>query len=529
MSNKPNRRDFLAGTTGFAAAGLLGSTSLAQMRSDKVASEAASDSLEYRSAKELAAALSQKKVSSVELLEYSIKRIETFDPRINAVVVRDFDRARVAAKAADEALARGERRPLLGIPIAVKESFNIAGLPTTWGIPKFKDFTPTEDAVAVARFKAAGAIIFGKTNVPLELGEWQSYNEIYGTTNNPWDLARTPGGSSGGSAAALAAGFGPLSLGTDIGGSLRAPAHYCGVYAHKPTWGLVPFRGHTPPSFPPIPRDIDLAVAGPMARSASDLALALDVLAGPDETRGGIGYRLALPATRREDLKSFRVLVIDEHPLLPTASTARGALDRLSQRLVKTGTKVARESPLLPDLAESARVYMRLLVSVIAAFWPPDLYRQTQERANALKPDDSSLAAERVRGAVVTHRDWMAADGARAKLQQQWSALFNEWDVVLCPPMPTLAFPHDHSLPLSARRIEIDGKDYPYFDQSVWAGVATLPGLPATAAPIDRSETGLPIGVQIVGPYLEDRTTIAFAELIEREFGGFVPPPGYKG
>jgi amidase len=268
------------------------------MRPDKAASEAASDSLEYRSAKELAAALAQKKVSSAELLEYSIKRIETFDPRINAVVVRDFDRARVAAKAADEALARGERRPLLGIPMAVKESFNIAGLPTTWGIPKFKDFTPTEDAVAVARFKAAGAIIFGKTNVPLELGEWQSYNEIYGTTNNPWDLARTPGGSSGGSAAALAAGFGPLSLGSDIGGSLRAPAHYCGVYAHKPTWGLVPFRGHTPPSFPPIPRDIDLAVAGPMARSASDLALALDVLAGPDETRGGIGYRLALPATR---------------------------------------------------------------------------------------------------------------------------------------------------------------------------------------------------------------------------------------
>jgi len=172
---------------------------------------------------------------------------------------------------------------------------------------------------------------------------------------------------------------------------------------------------------------------------------------------------------------------------------------------------------------------MRLLLSVLAAFWPPDLYREAHGGAEALKPDDNSLVAERARGAVISHRDWMAADGARAGIQQQWRALFRDWDVVLCPPMPTLAFPHDHSLPVRARQIEIDGKDCPYFDQLVWAGVATLAGLPATAAPIDRSETGLPIGVQIIGPYLEDRTPIAFAELIEREFGGFVPPPGYKG
>ena len=482
---------------------------------------------DYRTIKELTRALQARKISSLELVEHTIARIEALDQRLNAVVVRDFERAREAAKAADAALARGERRPLLGIPMTIKESFNMAGLPTTWGNPQFKDFIPEEDAVLVSRVKSAGAVILGKTNVPLGLVDVQSYNDIYGTTNNPWDLGRTPGGSSGGSAAALAAGFGPLSFGSDIAGSLRVPAHFCGVYAHKPTWGLVPVRGHTSPGFPPIPRDVDLVVAGPMARGASDLALALDVLAGPDEARAGIGYRLALPAVRREDLKSFRVLVIDEHPLLPTASTVRGALDCLSQRLVKTRAKVARESPLLPDLAESARVYMRLLMSVVAAFWPPDLYRETQERANTLKPDDNSLMAERVRGAVITHRDWMAADRARALLQQQWCTLFNEWDVVLCPPMSTLAFPHDHSLPPNAQRIEIDGKDYPYFDQSVWAGVATLPGLPASAVPIDRSETGLPIGVQIVGPYLEDRTTIAFAELLEREFGGFVAPPGY--
>ncbi len=188
-----------------------------------------------------------------------------------------------------------------------------------------------------------------------------------------------------------------------------------------------------------------------------------------------------------------------------------------------------RESPLLPDLADAARLYMRLLSSVTTGYGPPDRYQQAQSAAQALKPDDQSLGADRIRGAVSSHRDWLTADVARARLQWQWSELFREWDAVLCPPMPTAAFPHDHSSPMWARHIEIDGKEYPYFDQLVWPGVATAPGLPATAAPIDRSETDLTIGVQIIGPYLEDRTTITFAHLIEREFGGFEPPPDYAG
>ena len=482
---------------------------------------------DYRTTKELVEALRNRRVSAEELAEQAIKRIEALDRRLNAVVSRDFDRGRDGAKAADAALARGERGPLLGIPMVVKESFNVAGLPTTWGIPAFRDWTPTEDAVTVARLKSAGAVILGKTNVPLVLGDWQSYNGIYATTNNPWDVSRTPGGSSGGSAAALAAGFGPLSLGSDIGGSLRAPAHYCGVYAHKPTLGLVPLRGHTPPGIAALPYDADLAVAGPMSRDAGDLALALDVIAGPDETRGGVAYRLALPPARHEELNSFRVLVIDTHPLLPTAAALRTALDRLSRHLVKAGVKIGHETSLLPDLVESARVYMRLLQAFLAARWPADQYKRAQGGAEALKPDDRSLVAERIRGSVLSHRDWIEADTARIRLRQQWSELFREWDVVLCPPMPTVAFAHDHSLPYSARRIEIDGEQYPYFDQLVWPGIATMPGLPATAAPIEQSATGLPIGVQIVGPYLEDRTTIAFAQLIAREFGGFVPPPGY--
>src|SRR5690349_12599917 len=227
----------------------------------------------YKSVRELSAALAAKEISAYELAEAAIARIESLDAKLNAVCVRDFDRARDAARAADHALAKGERRPLLGIPLLVKESFNIAGLATTWGLPQHKHFVPAEDALPVARVKAAGGVVLGKTNVPFGLSDWQSYNDIYGTTNNPFDASRSPGGSSGGSAAALAAGYAPLALGSDLGGSLRMPAHFCGVYAHKPTFGVVPSRGHVPPPLAPLPDTVDLAVVGPMARSAADLAL----------------------------------------------------------------------------------------------------------------------------------------------------------------------------------------------------------------------------------------------------------------
>ena len=481
--------------------------------------------LSYGTATELAEALQKRKISALELTDHVIARIEKLDGTLNAVVVRDFDRGREAAKTADAALARGERRPLLGIPMVVKESFDVAGLPTTWGVPQFKDWIAPQDAVLVARVKAAGAVILGKTNVPLLLGDWESYNDIYGATKNPWDLKRTPGGSSGGSSAALAAGFGPLSLGSDIGGSLRTPAHYCGICAHKPTLGLLPMGGHFVPGT--VGRDNGLSVVGPMARSAADLSLTLEVTAGPDERREGVGYRLALPRPRHSALKDFRVLVVDDHPLLPTAKTMRTAIERLAQQLGKAGVKVARASPLLPDPAESGRLYMRLLMTALAVRWPADLYAEELAAAKMLKPDDRSLKAERSRGAVSSYRDWAADDAARVKLQQQWSALFREWDAVICPPMPTPAFISDHVTPIPERNIDIDGKNYPYFDQMVWPGIASAPGLPSTAIPIGLSDTGLPIGVQIVGPYLEDRTPLVFAELFEREFGGFVPPPGY--
>jgi amidase len=481
--------------------------------------------LDFASAERLLSLLAARKVSAVELFEHAVGRIEAVDRTINAVVVRDFERAREAAKEADARRARGDGGALLGLPITVKEAYNVAGLPTTWGFTTAKDFRPPQDALAVTRLKAAGAVLLGKTNVPVFLSDWQSYNELYGTTNNPWDVTRTPGGSSGGSAASLAAGYVALELGSDIGGSLRTPAHYCGVFAHKPSLGLVPARGHTPPNLPALPTESDLAVIGPMARSAADLTLGLDVIAGPDAEANGIAYRLALPPPRHSELESYRVLVIDTHPLIATAAEVTTALQQLASRLDALGLKTARVSPLLPDLAHAGKIYTQLLSSIFGAFLPLETYASTAEAAKALAASDDSLAAWRRRGTVLSHRDWIAADAGRARVRQQWRQVFREWDVVLCPPMPTPAFPHDHTPEQKDRHIDIDGKTYPYLDQIVWPGVATLAGLPATAAAIGRPAGGLPIGVQIIGPYLEDRTTLRFAELIEREFGGFVAPP----
>lgn len=478
----------------------------------------------FETAVGLSAALAAKQVSAVELAEDAIGRIERHDAKINAICVRDFERGLRAARDADAALARDEKRPLLGIPVTVKESYNVAGLPTTWGIPEQKNYMPPEDALSVARVRQAGGVILGKTNVPLVLADWQSYNELYGTTSNPYDLGRTPGGSSGGSSAALAAGYGALSLGSDIGGSLRVPAFHCGIYAHKPTYGLAPSRGHLPPGIPALPADRDLSVIGPMARSAADLALLLDVIAGPDPLEAGTAYRLDLPAARHGALKDFRVLAIDSDPVLPANNVVRASLNELAGKLGKAGAKVDHSSPLLPDFAASTRLYMRMLMSFLGASYPPDLFADACAAAAALPAGDISLGAERLRGIALSHRDWVAADSARNRLKAQWRELFKSYDAVICPIMPTPAYPHDHSPDQRARRITIDGTDYPYADQFAWPGIATLPGLPATAIPTGFSPDGLPIGVQIVGPFLEDRTPIQLAELIEREFGGFVPP-----
>jgi amidase len=485
--------------------------------------------LPFQTAKQLAAAVRKKKIGCLELLDLYLKRVEAHNPKLNAIIATDVEAARKRAKAADKALKAGKTLgPLHGVPMTIKESFDVAGYPTTWGDPTFKDTIVEQNSLVAQRMIDAGVTLFGKTNVPLNLADWQSYNAVYGVTCNPWNAGRTPGGSSGGAAAALAAGYVPLELGSDIGGSLRVPASFCGVFAHKPTYGIVPTRGSAPPGAPSlsVPVSVDLAVTGPMARSAGDLALALDVIAGPDDA-DALAYKLALPPPRHTDLRDFRVLVVDEHPLLPTSGSVRAALDSIAGRLAKSGVKVERTSPLLPDLALAGRVYTGLLMAVFGADYPDDVYKRLQSAAAELPSDAMSLAAIGLRGNVMSHREWIRTDRIRTGVDDRWRRFFREWDVVLCPVMPTPAFAHDHS-DMAARLISIDGSQVRYGDQTMWSSIATLAGLPSTAMPIGLSGEGLPIGMQIIGPYLEDRTTIVFAGLVEREFGGFIAPPAFR-
>ena len=432
-------------------------------------------------------ALASGTTTAARLCDEAIERIERLDGPINAVVVRNFERARLVAAEADDALARGERRPLLGLPMTVKESFNVAGLPTNWGVPAMRGWIADTDATAVARLKAAGAVILGKTNVAMWLADWQSDNPVYGRVNNPLDPTRTPGGSSGGAAAAVASGMVPLELGSDIGGSIRVPAAFCGIYGHKPSYGLVPGRGHAPAGMDgaaPV-----LGVQGPLARSAADLDLALGVIAGPDNG-DEIGYRLDLARPRHERLADFRVLVLDRHPLAETDNEIREAVQGLAERLETASAKVSRHSDRLPDLAAAHTVFALLLNTAVS-------------RGNINAPPPPSA------------HQWMDALDAQLRFRRQWAALFDDFDVVLAPTFGTVAFPHD-AKPFDQRGHRINGANTPYGAQIAWPGVALLPNLPATAMPIGFTRAGLPISAQVIGPYLEDRTTIAFAGLASR-------------
>jgi amidase len=441
----------------------------------------------------LAAMLAARQVSAIELFEAAVSAIEAKDKAINAVVIRDFDRAREQAKAADAAIARGETRPLLGVPMTVKESHQMAGLPTTWGLEPFKGWTSKTDSTGVTRLKTAGAVILGKTNIPPSLGDWQANNPIYGRTNNPHDLGRSPGGSSGGGAAALAAGMVPLEFGSDIGGSIRVPAHFCGVFGHKPTFDLVPSSGHAPPPSEGPSAGVEFGVVGPLARTASDLELAMGVLAGP-EGDAARGYRLQLPPPRGAALADYRVLVLTAHPLAGVDDEVLAPLEALAARLEAAGAEVSRASPLVPDLAAAHATYMGMLGTIMGRSRPGST------------------------PAIDTYA-YLSGLDAIARAQAEWTELFTEFDVVLAPPFGVAAFPHTDEAEWSKRTLTINGEATPYGAQIAWAGVATFPGLPSTCAPIGKTRSGLPVGVQIVGPRYEDRTTIAFAGLIEREFG----------
>lgn len=482
------------------------------------------DELAFRSARELADALRRRAIGCAELLEHQLARVARCNPRINAIVALDAEGARARARAADEALARGERwGPLHGLPITIKDSFEVAGLPCTAGAPELARHRPAETAPAARRLLEAGAIVFGKTNLPYYAGDFQSYNDVYGTTNNPWDLARSPGGSSGGAAAALAAGLCALELGSDIGGSIRNPSHYCGVYGHKPTHGIVPLRGHVPPA-PGSLREDDLGVAGPMARSAEDLALALDLLAGPEEPAAR-AWRLALPPARRARLADYRIAVWLDDPLCPVDAEVGDALQGAVDALARAGTAIDDKARPV-DARESRAVYLELLYAVLAPGLPAPVLAALDARAPQLAADDDSFAAHMARGVAQRHRDWIALHERRLALRARWEAFFRDFDVLLAPIMPTVAIPHDHG-DLLQRTVQVDGRPFSYLEQIVWASYATVAGLPATVAPVGLARSGLPVGLQIVGPYLEDRTPLDLAARMAEVVGGFTPPPDF--
>jgi amidase len=477
--------------------------------------------LHFQSATELASAILSKQVSSLELTQHFINRIESHDGEINAVVVRDFDRALDAARTADDQLAKNHViGPLHGLPMTIKESYDIAGLATCWGAPEYKTNIAACDANAVAKLKAAGAHFLGKTNVPTMLDDIQAYNPIYGTTNNPWNLTRTSGGSSGGSAAALAAGLTGLEVGSDIGGSIRTPAHFCGVFGHKPTWGIVSPEGHGLRQPAPM---LDLAVCGPLARSADDIELALSIIQGPG-TLEARGWKLDLPAPPHQRLSDFRVAIWPNDSYAPVSTEIADRLSQLGEVLAKLGCTVSDSARPNIDPKQIHVDYQNLLHSQMAAAASPQRYERNQQYAARYDLDDMSPQAVMSRAMVLNHADWLRADARRHATRYVWREFFADWDILICPQSATTAFPHDHRK-YSDRTIDVDGDSQWYFQQIFWSGLITTPLLPSTVVPTGPSAGGLPIGVQCVGDAYQDRTCIEFAKLLSQETGGFTPPP----
>jgi len=452
-------------------------------------------------------------LSARALLEWQLARVERHNPALNAIIHLDVARARAAADAADAARAAGAPLGALhGLPMTVKETNNVAGWPTTYGDPAWRDAVPPRSAEVIRRLEAAGAILFGKTNVPINALDWQSYNAIHGTTRNPWNLARSPGGSSGGSAAAVAAGLTPLELGGDAGGSIRIPAHFCGVAGHKPTPGVVPSLGNGRPT------DLlenDLLVAGPMARCVRDLALALDVIAGPAGAQA-VAWRLALPPPRATQLNGLRVAVVTTSPAAEVDDGYQRAIRALAETLGQAGARVTLGALPFTDHAAHHATYLRLLRGAAAARLPEPAFEAAIAATETAGVNAPSAYVAQMNGAFAQrHRAWLLGEEARARLKADWAAFFEEFDVVIAPCSTVTAFPLDEARPREERVLRVNGRDADYNDQLFWAGLATLPSLPATAVPIGLTEDGLPLGVQVIGAAWEDRTTLSVAACIE--------------
>ncbi|MDM0047391.1 amidase [Variovorax sp. J22R115] len=467
--------------------------------------------------------LAQGAVSSGELLEQQLDRVRAFDGAINSIAVLDDQRARARAAEADEARRRGEIwGPLHGLPITVKESFDVAGLPTTWGFPQFTGNVAARHADSVQRLIDAGAIVFGKTNVPTALADWQTFNPVYGTTNNPWDTSRVPGGSSGGAAAALAAGFTSLELGSDIGASIRNPAHYCGVYGHKPTWGVISMEGHQLPGLA-CADTVDIGVAGPMARSARDLRLAMDILAGAPRSFGPQGWKQVQWRDEGRPVEKLRIAVVTDDAHARVDATIVRRLHELAEFL-RTRVECVEMDRRPVDSAESRDVYLHLVRAATGAFMDEMTYAATGDKAAQFAPHDRSYQACHYRGSTLTHRDWFGYDQRRELLKARWASFFSEFDLLVCPVATTPAFAHNQTGQRWERMLEVNGISQESTDSMFWAGYPGVVGLPATAIPLGQNAQGLPFGAQLVAGPFGDPLTLRFAEWLEGEWYAFRAP-----
>lgn len=475
----------------------------------------------FWTATRLIRALKSKKIGALELLDHYAKRIAKYDGTLNALPVLDMDAARKRAKAFDR---KGAKKGVLaGLPMTVKESFDLKGYPTTWGLPEYAKDKAAANALAVERYFAAGANVFGKSNVPTLLADWETVNPVYGRTFNPWNLERTPGGSSGGAAAALAAGLTGMEAGSDIGGSIRNPSHYCGVYGHKPTWNLCSGAGHALPGYV---HPSDITVIGPMGRSALDLELGLSLIAGPDAIDGA-GLEAHLPKCERKSFKGWRVAVIATHPTAETDATVQNSIRRLAQFVASKGAKVSERAMPDFDFGEAHRVFIQLLRGATSARQTPEGFEQMLAAKARLDPKDGGYYAQMVRANTQAHKDWLVASNRRHQMRLAWAAFFKDWDIVLCPNAATAAYRHSMPGERWERTITVNGKHQPLTTQMWWAGISGMCYLPGTAAPIGLSPEGLPLSVQVLGPQYGDLTTIRFAQLLEREYYAFAPPPAY--
>lgn len=480
------------------------------------------DDLGLTTATELAAKISAGDLGSRELLEHFLTRIDALNGDLNAVVTFDLERARAAADVADAQTSAGESSgPLHGLPITVKDAIATEGIRTTGGSTELTDNVPAADAPVVAAVRDAGAIVFGKTNLPEWSGDVQAHNDIFGTTNNPWDLTRGPGGSSGGASAAVASGLTSFEIGTDIGGSVRLPAHFAGVCGHKPSFGVISQLGYVSHRTAGT-TEADVNVFGPLARSVDDLELLLDVMAGPNPDRS-IGWTLELPKARHQQLGDFRVAAWLDDSVCPVAPEVGDLLEAAAEALAAAGAAIDRAARPGVDLDEVWQVGLPL---ISAATTPARTEAQFARQVAGLENDTLDRQGRmRAEASAIRHRDWLLLTERREMHRAKWAEFFTNYDVMLCPVAASAAFPHIREGNLYSRHLEIGGQERPYADLIAWTSFIGYVHLPSTVVPVGLTPSGLPVGIQIVAPFLEDRTALRFAQILEDLVGGYQPPP----